>query len=135
MAALMPRPDVAPEVAVREALAGIAAPGFASAHPDRLDQLVALSLAQPTHGSVVQRQMAVLEKHLAKEIGALTVPTMIVHGQADPLVPAGNGEALAERMPHAELVSIPDVGHLPMWEAPELLHAQTDRFYGAGSPQ
>lgn len=130
MAALMPRRDCAPEVAVRDALTNIAAPGFATSHADRLEELTALTLAQPTHGSIVGKQVAVLESHVANELGGLTLPTMIIHGDKDPLVPVGNGRALAKSMPHAELVELTDVGHLPTWEAPERMREHTDRFYG-----
>jgi len=50
----------------------------------------------------------------------LTVPTVVVHGVADPLVQIDGGRRTAELIPGAELVEVADMGHdLPpeVWEA------------------
>jgi pimeloyl-ACP methyl ester carboxylesterase len=39
------------------------------------------------------------------------VPTLVVHGTADPLFPLGHGEALAREIPDADLVRLNGVGH------------------------
>ena len=41
----------------------------------------------------------------------VTVPTIVVHGDADTLVPMDGGEATARAIPGAELLVIPDMGH------------------------
>jgi pimeloyl-ACP methyl ester carboxylesterase/putative sterol carrier protein len=48
-----------------------------------------------------------------------TTPALIVWGSADRLVPVRLGRQLARRMPNAELVVLPDVGHVPQFEVPE----------------
>ncbi|MDQ4005920.1 MAG: alpha/beta fold hydrolase [Actinomycetota bacterium] len=45
--------------------------------------------------------------------------TLILWGQKDRLVPVRLGRQLARRMPDAELVVLPDVGHVPQFEVPE----------------
>ena len=42
---------------------------------------------------------------------ALAVPTAIVHGGDDPLVPPAHGERLADAIPGAELRLVPGAGH------------------------
>ena len=42
--------------------------------------------------------------------GELEVPTLVVHGRADPFFPVGNGEALAAAIPKARLLVIDDMG-------------------------
>ena len=39
------------------------------------------------------------------------VPTLVIHGDVDPLVPLSAGEATARAIPGAELLVIPDMGH------------------------
>ncbi|MBF9067039.1 alpha/beta fold hydrolase [Streptacidiphilus fuscans] len=40
----------------------------------------------------------------------LDVPTLVVHGRADPFFPVGNGEALAAEIPGARLLVLDDMG-------------------------
>jgi pimeloyl-ACP methyl ester carboxylesterase len=55
---------------------------------------------------------------------ALAVPTVVIHGEDDPLVPFANGEQTAEAIPGAELVGIPGMGHdLPRGAWPALVDA------------
>ncbi|MEN3268421.1 MAG: hypothetical protein V7646_5315 [Pseudonocardia sp.] len=41
----------------------------------------------------------------------IEVPTMVLHGTADPLFPFGHGEALAAEIPNASLVPLDGMGH------------------------
>ena len=44
-------------------------------------------------------------------LATLAVPTAVVHGSADPLLPPACGRDLAARIPAAELVELPGMGH------------------------
>jgi len=44
-----------------------------------------------------------------ERLGDLTLPTLIVHGRADPFFPVGNGQALAAQVPGARLLVIDDM--------------------------
>jgi pimeloyl-ACP methyl ester carboxylesterase/SAM-dependent methyltransferase len=61
-------------------------------------------------------------------IGQITVPTLVMHGTADPLFPYAHGEALARAIPGARLIPLEGVGHqIPppkVWDVvvPALLH-------------
>ena len=41
-------------------------------------------------------------------LGEIAVPTLVVHGDDDPLFPLAHGEALAREIPDAELLVIPE---------------------------
>jgi pimeloyl-ACP methyl ester carboxylesterase len=41
----------------------------------------------------------------------ITAPTLVVHGTADPLFPVEHGEALAEEIPGAKLMTLEGAGH------------------------
>lgn len=49
----------------------------------------------------------------------IRVPTLLVYGEDDTLTPPALGRSMAERIPGAEMVVIPDAGHLPNIEQPE----------------
>lgn len=46
-----------------------------------------------------------------ERLGEIRVPTTVVHGTADPMLPIGNGAALARDIPGAAFVSVPGGGH------------------------
>ena len=57
------------------------------------------------------------------DTGRISAPTRIVWGARDSLLPRGDQEAMATEIPGARLVVYPDVGHLPVLEAPERVAA------------
>ena len=52
------------------------------------------------------------------KLAGITIPTLVVWGQYDRLVPIADGEGYAAQIPGARLVVIPDAGHAPMIETP-----------------
>jgi pimeloyl-ACP methyl ester carboxylesterase len=44
-------------------------------------------------------------------LSSITAPTLVIHGTADPMVPLEHGEALAEAIPDASLVTLERAGH------------------------
>lgn len=44
-------------------------------------------------------------------VSSIAVPTLVIHGTADPLFPIGHGEALAAELPDAELLRLEGAGH------------------------
>jgi len=61
----------------------------------------------------VQRQMAAVRASGDRraKLAAITAPTMVLHGEADPLVPVIGGRDTAANIPGAELRTIPGMGH------------------------
>ncbi|WP_231446759.1 alpha/beta fold hydrolase [Brevibacterium zhoupengii] len=45
-----------------------------------------------------------------ERLGDLRIPSLVVHGRADPFFPVGNGEALAAEIPEAQLLIHEDMG-------------------------
>ena len=54
---------------------------------------------------------------LAGRLHRIKCPTLLVWGADDALVPPAYGEAYRAGIPHAEFRTIPNCGHLPMFEA------------------
>jgi len=51
-------------------------------------------------------------------LSSVTVPTLVVHGDDDPLVPLENGRDAAQAIPGAELMIIKGMGHYPPHKGP-----------------
>jgi pimeloyl-ACP methyl ester carboxylesterase len=59
-------------------------------------------------------------------LGELTMPTLVIHGERDPLVPPANGRQTAAALPGARLIMISGLGHaLPEQVWPQLVDAIT----------
>jgi pimeloyl-ACP methyl ester carboxylesterase len=44
-------------------------------------------------------------------LSSITVPTLVIHGAADPMFPLKHGETLAKEIPHARLLTLEGAGH------------------------
>ena len=53
------------------------------------------------------------------ELATLTLPTLIIWGERDVLLPLATGRQLAETLPHARFVTMPKSGHRPPLSEPE----------------
>lgn len=75
---------------------------------------------------------------VAGHYGEIRCPTLIAHGEADPLVRLWHAERLAQAIPPADLERIPRAGHFPQEERPEIvgpmLRRFLDRVRTAGEP-
>lgn len=56
-----------------------------------------------------------------ERLGSIGAPSLVVWGLRDRYIPSGFGGAYASRLPNAELVELPDAGHWPWIEAPEVV--------------
>jgi pimeloyl-ACP methyl ester carboxylesterase len=65
-------------------------------------------------------------------LGAVTVPTLVVHGEADPLIDVSGGRATAVAVPGATLLVIPGMGHdLPRGAWPQIADAIAANVLGS----
>ncbi|HUI25642.1 MAG TPA: alpha/beta hydrolase [Candidatus Kryptonia bacterium] len=103
----------------------IGSPGFPF-EEDRFRERAALSFDRCFHPEGAARQMvAILASGSRKEkLGAVTAPTLVIHGADDPLVPLAGGIDTAESIPGAELLIIEGMGHdLPRPAWPRIIDA------------
>jgi pimeloyl-ACP methyl ester carboxylesterase len=61
----------------------------------------------------------VARETVGERLAGITVPTLIVWGANDELIPLDQGREYATKIPNARLVVIPDCGHVPPLENPE----------------
>ena len=69
---------------------------------------------------VGRQMMAVMaQEDRTSALGSVTVPTLVIHGTADPLVPPAHGQATADAIPGAQLLLVEGMGHdLPHTKEP-----------------
>lgn len=95
----------------------IMAPDFVTARPDLLDVIAAGASYRPLTPERYARQFRSTRTHdVTAELANLTVPTLVLHGNADPLVRYENGQHLAAQIPGAEFITYEGVGHIPTLE-------------------
>lgn len=67
---------------------------------------------------------------VADDASSLTMPTLLIAGETDDIAPLAGQRALAARLAGAELVVLPDVGHLVHYETPVAAGQAIHRFLG-----
>ncbi len=67
-------------------------------------------------------------------LSTLTMPALVVWGQADPYIPARFGRAFAHALPNAELLELADAGHWPWFDRPDVIDTVADFLRDAVSP-
>jgi len=107
----------------------VAGPGFAERHPEAIEEFVAIARHNPMHVDAYLRQLAACRAHdVADRLGEIAAPTLVIHGDADPLVRIENGRRLADGIPGAELLVYEGVGHIPEVECAERFNADLVAF-------
>jgi len=79
--------------------------------------------------SILMAQKAAAERHdTYARLRGLRVPTLVIHGSADAVLEAINGDLVASLIPGARLEVLDRVGHLFFWEQPERSAELVRRF-------
>ena len=88
--------------------------------PELVDELVEHVTARPTSPQGASAQ-AIAGAAYVSSYGpqAIRARTLVLHGDADTVVDPRNAQILARRIPDAELVLFPGLGHLLFWEDPD----------------
>ena len=68
-------------------------------------------------------------------LGQIAAPTLVIHGEADGLIPAANARLLAEKIPGAKLVLIPDASHIFETDKPGEAHRAILEFLSSQQSQ
>jgi pimeloyl-ACP methyl ester carboxylesterase len=61
--------------------------------------------AAENHGVIAEGEVS------SEPLSSIGVPTLVIHGSADPMFPLAHGEALAEAIPGAKLMRLDGAGH------------------------
>jgi pimeloyl-ACP methyl ester carboxylesterase len=123
MLSLLARPgwDLEPGERRRQTYNAITGPGFAQAHPAVMDYIAQLGQHRTMSPDAYMRQLQASSAapDISGQLDRITAPTLVIHGDADPLIPIANGRYLAEHIPGARSIIYPGVGHVPILECPD----------------
>lgn len=94
----------------------------------------ARALEAPAPVPVIMSQLQAINAHDTSErLAQIDVPTLVVHGTEDRMLPVSNATAIADRIPGARLELLDGVGHLFFWEEPERSAALVRELTGVGA--
>ena len=79
---------------------------------------LALGVRLPVPVIMRQAQAAFVHDTSAR-LPSLTVPTLVMHGTEDLVIPYSNGPLITKLIPDSELVTLEGAGHLFWWERPD----------------
>lgn len=108
-----PRADLKAYVAHSIASAKVmGSPAYAVSDANLRDQAIA-NVERSYYPVGFQRQYAAIlaSPDRRAKLASVTAPSLVIHGQADPLVPVEGGRDTAARIAGAELLEIPGMGH------------------------
>ncbi len=71
------------------------------------------------------------QQRVVADLSAVSVPTLVIHGQHDAIVPLALGKAVADAIPSSELVVIPEAGHVPTLTRPREVVDAIERWASA----
>ncbi|MET8148844.1 alpha/beta fold hydrolase [Actinoplanes sp. NPDC049668] len=128
-AALLGTPPAASrEVAIANSIAAarlIGSPGFPATEQELLQRASAkYDRAYNPLGTLRQYAAALASPDRTAALGGVTAPTVVIHGEDDPLIAVSGGRATADAVPGADLLVIPGMGHdLPRATWPRIVDA------------
>jgi pimeloyl-ACP methyl ester carboxylesterase len=81
--------------------------------PDMLRELIGKSYDRMHYPAGFMRQLTgvMASGDRTATLANVTAPTVVIHGEADPLIAVSGGEATAKAIPGAKLVKVPGMGH------------------------
>jgi pimeloyl-[acyl-carrier protein] methyl ester esterase len=66
---------------------------------------------------------------LRPRLPTITLPTLIIHGEKDALVPVSAAQWLAGQLPHSQLHILPGAGHVPTMTRPQQVATLINQFF------
>lgn len=100
--------------------------------PALIDRYVDLARA-PGHRTVLLGQRP-RRTATAPDLSAIRVPTLVMFGQDDRLIPPADGEKFRQAIPGATLITYQGIGHVPMEQIPERSAADLRAWLAAHPP-
>lgn len=119
-----------PEEIIRKDMDIYFSDDFVEQHPQKIEEFIAISLRHHQPADAFFRQFdACLRHDTVDRLSRLSVPTLIMTGDGDPLVPPENSYILKELIPQAELVVFPGGHHCAMIEKADQFNQTVIDFF------
>ena len=87
-------------------------PEFIQSHQSDLTDFLQTTTPFHSQGTALQRQLQAMSTHdTCNLLGNITAPTLVMTGDRDPVIPPKNSDLLAQKIPGAQQVVIPESSH------------------------
>jgi pimeloyl-ACP methyl ester carboxylesterase len=93
-----------------------------------------LMLAPGVRAAILARMGQVILREPAPILARITAPTLLLWGEKDGMIPIANSADYLRDLPHAILVRLPDLGHVPFEEDPAASILPVRRFLAGEAP-
>ncbi|MCB0014990.1 MAG: alpha/beta hydrolase [Anaerolineales bacterium] len=100
------------------------------ADSDHIKQWGRQIIGRASQESAIALYRAAGSVDLRAELPAISQPTLIIHGDADAIVPVAAARHLAQAIPNTRLTILPGAGHVPTLTRPQKIAAEIDGFFG-----
>jgi pimeloyl-ACP methyl ester carboxylesterase len=123
-----------PVTRFKNGLAVSTAPGWAENNSEMIEDWLAWRIANPVNPAAYQAQMAIGLSLLAEDacfeprLANVQAETLILFGEHDKVVPPGNAELLAAKIPNSTIYLLPNAGHFFPIEVPETANEAVIEF-------
>jgi pimeloyl-ACP methyl ester carboxylesterase len=106
-------------------------PGWTERNPERFEEILAARREHPTPHVTLDAHVQACYGFYDRgcKVERIDVPTLVVHGDADVIVPVENGRMLASRLPNARYVELPGRGHNVQLEDPAKINRLVLEFF------
>lgn len=120
-----------PQAVVDSMLPKLLAPETARQRTELVDEVRHMMLRQK-NGAIVSALRAMAERpDSTPMLAGVDLPTVIITGAEDPIIPAPEAEAMLSRLPNAVHVAIDGAAHLPMLEKPDAFNKALKALIGS----
>jgi pimeloyl-ACP methyl ester carboxylesterase len=93
-----------------------------------VDRYYDLLLAPGNRDAMLARMQQTVLVDPVPILRGIETPTLLIWGEKDRMIPFANSADYVHALPHARLVSLPNLGHLPQEEAPAASLAPLEQF-------
>jgi 3-oxoadipate enol-lactonase len=106
-------------------------PGWTERNPERFEEILAARGEHPTPDVTLDAHLRVCYGFYngGCEVERIGAPALVLHGDADVIVPVENGRMLASRLPNARYVELPGRGHNLQLEDPASFNRLVLEFF------
>ncbi len=112
----------------------IMAAEYVAAHPEDMQRIAETARYRPPSMAAYMRQLRAAFAHdVSDQLHRITAPTLVIHGDLDPLVPPANGANLAAKIAGARQVVYQGVGHIPIVERADDFNRDVLAFLAEGA--
>jgi len=128
--------DNAAETARQEGVSAIVAamlpkmmaPGTYEKNPELVARVKAIMARTSLEGILGDLAAMKTRPDSNQTLEEITAPTLVIHGEQDPLIPLSEAQAMASAISRSHMVTIPGAGHLPNLENPGAFNQAVREF-------